>query len=247
MDAWQAELRGLLIGAGTAYSFSGPIGGLGIPTPRTDGDQERGNLDGDVGGADTLPRRILTFPVGIDDTTSAGAMEVLSEIKAAWRPSVADLPLELCLPGFPTVDNVLTFFGRPRGFDVDLTRLKSARADALLTFEALDPYGYGPADTLALGEGTEGFDVEGDGPTDRWELDLTPTGGSVTFANLDDDEPALGLVDVSGGVLVDGRGHDVTGTATLGAGHGWPVLLPGENTLSLTGATGLLTYRPAYH
>lgn len=247
MDLWQFGIRGLLGGAGTGYSFSGPIGGLGIPTPRTDGDQERGDLDGDVGGTDTLPRRIFTLPVGIDGSSSTDAMQGLSALKVAWRPSIVDLELDLCLPGFPTPDNVLTWYGRPRGFDSDLTRLKNGRIDALLTFEALDPYGYGPQETIALGEGAEGFTILGEAPTDRWELDLTPTGATITFANLDDDEPSLGLLDVAGGVLLDGHGHDVTGTATLAPGYGWPVLLPDESMLALTGATGVLTYRPAYY
>lgn len=247
MDPWTFEIRGLTGGAGTAYSFAGPIGGLGIPVPRSTGDQERGDLDGDVGGADTLPRRILTFPVGIDDTTAAGAWALFQTLKAAWKPSIVDLPLGLCIPGFPTDDEVLTFFGRPRGIDDDLARLKSGRIDVLLTFEALDPFGYGAAETVALAAGANAVPVDGDAATDRWELDLTVSASSVTLANASDDEPTLGLVDASGTVLLDGRTHDVTGSAALGPGYGWPVLVPGVNTLTLTGATGDLTYRPAFH
>lgn len=250
MDLWQFEIRDLTGGAGTVYHFTGPITGLGIPVPRTDGDQERGDLDGDVGGSDTLPRRILTLPVGIDGADADDAMGLFQALKAAWRPSIVDVTLDLCLPGFPTDDETLTWFGRPRGIAEDLSRLKSGWIDALLTFEALDPYGYGAETTIAL-DGTDSFDIAGDAASDRWELDAVLAAvTSMSFSNADDDEPALALTwhhPAVGTVVLDGRGHNVT-NGDLSPGYGWPVLIGGmANTLTLTGATGLLTYRPAFH
>lgn len=251
MDHYQGAARGLTFGAGTPYEFSGPIGGLGLPVPRS-GDQERGDRDGDVGGDDVLPRRILTFPLNIDAATPSAMLAAHQALKRAWRPAVADVALDLCLPGFPSSDEVLRFYGRPRGFDSDLSSLKSTHGDALLTFEALDPFGYGPEEVQALAAGANVVTNDGDATTDRWTLTLNRTGAASSIVNADDDEPGLSLEAGASTLVLDGRTHTITEAGTdvfelIQPGFGWPVLLEGDNAVTLTGATGSLVFRPAYH
>lgn len=248
---YQGELRGLTWGAGTPYEFSGPIGGLGLPVPRSS-DQERGDRDGDVGGDDTYPRRILTFPLNIDAATPAATMQAAQALKRAWQKSPVDVALDLCLPGFPSSDEVLRFYGRPRPLDLDLTRLKSSHADALATFEALDPFGYGPEETVALVAGANVVTNAGDATTDRWTLTLNRTGAASSIDNATDDEPTLGIAAGSSTLILDGRLHTITEAGTdvfdlIQPGYGWPLLLEGDNAVTLTGATGSITFRPAYH
>lgn len=246
---WQAELRGVTFGSLTPYPFTGPIGGLGIPAPRG-ADQERGNSPGDVAGYDVANRRTLTVPMGVDGTSADDAWALYETLKAAWTSTVVDVAFDLRLPGFASVSR--RFYGRPRGLEVNLTLLKSGWLDALGTFDALDPYAYGSEVEEALAAGTTDVTNLGHEPTDRYTVELDATGDPVTFANSADGEPDLTLTDVSGTVILDGRlrtvvdgdGADLYGH--LAAGSGWPVLAPGINELTLTGATGTLTYRPAY-
>jgi hypothetical protein len=246
---WQAELRGVTVGASTSYPFTGPIGGLGVSTPRT-ADHERGLSAGDVGGTDVAARRVLTLQLGVDGTSASNGWGLFETLKVAWQSSPVDVALDLRLPGFSSVAR--RFYGRPRGVDDNLDLLRLGWIDALATFEALDPYGYGPEVPVALSAGETVLVNAGAAPTDRYVLVATVTTAPVVFSNAADDEPGLTLTGVTGVVTIDGRARTVTSSGgvdlygSLVAGSGWPVLAPGSNTLTLTGATGALTYRPAY-
>lgn len=246
---WQGAIRGLTFGAGTIYGFGETgISGLGIPVPRS-ADQERGDRDGDVGGDDVLGRRILAIPLVLD-----GGWANLQPLKRAWRPLRApgEVALDLCIPGFPSSDETLRFYGRPRGLDPDLVELKSGEIAVFATFDALDPFGYGPEETVALAAGATIVDHQGDGISDRWILDLTRTGAATSLSNDLDSEPDLALAAGAEGLIIDGRNRTVKTVAgddryaLVQPGSGWPVLEEGNNTLTLTGGTGDLTFRPAF-
>lgn len=130
-----AELGGVILGAGTAYEFTGTITGLGVPRPRAY-DAPRGALAGEVAATDLGGKRIITLPVSIDGSSVADTMTKVATLNAAWSPAAADVNLDIRLGGVTT-----RFAGRPRGVDLDLGDLKSFHAEALLTFEALDPAG----------------------------------------------------------------------------------------------------------
>lgn len=248
---YQGQLGTVTFGAGTAYQFTGPIGGLGVPEPRTR-DQERGDRSGDVGGIDVLPRRIITLPIEVAGDSAGDCMTKLRALKRDWRASPVDRSLALRLPGFPSSDGVLRFFGRPRGFDEDLAKLKSAKVDVLATFAALDPYGYGPEVEVELSDDVESvIAYTGDEPTDRWSIAATATTGSAGLLNTDDDQRELLLTPTAGAYAIDGRRHNVTAAGAnryswVVAGSGWMQLVPGDNHVRLVGADGTLTYRPAY-
>lgn len=250
---WQGEIRGTTFGAGTDYQNDEPgWTGLGIPAPRTF-DQPRGDLDGDVGGDDVLPRRVMNFPLEISADSSSAAMVLLQAFKAAWRPSPTDVALDLCVPGFAPSDETLRFYGRPRGLTDDLAMLKSGTIRLFAVFEALDPFGYGAEETVALPAGTPtAVTNDGDATSDRWTLELTRTGSASSIENDEDSEPGLSLVAGSSTLDLDGRartildaGNDAYGQ--LSPGSGWPILVAGTNTLTVTGASASLTFRPAYH
>jgi hypothetical protein len=245
---WQAEIGGLVMGAGTSYILTGPITGLGTPPPRT-ADQERGNEPGDVAGADIASRRVLTVPVGVDGSDAADAWELYDDLKVAWQSSVVDVTFDLRLPGFDSVDR--RYYGRARGIDDNLDLLRLGYIDALCTFEALDPHSYDSAETeIAVDATGVPLVAVGSAPSDRYTLAVTATGAPVSFSA--DGLPGLTLTDVTGAVVIDGRartivdGDGVSLYGHLAAGSAWPILAATASTVSLTGATGTLTYRPAY-
>jgi hypothetical protein len=250
---WQGNLASLTFGAATDVPFTGPIGGLGVPVPRTR-DSERGAGHGDAGGDDVLPKRVLTLPLGCDGHADpAAAWDLLEQVKAAFAETIVDVPLDLRLPGMPTTGR--RFYGRPRGLDADLTNLKSGWIDVLGTFDALDPFGYGDED-LVTGAGT--FDVVnvGSAATDRVVLTITGNGGSPTGDTAADDGGDVSFAVALGGGevrVVDLRAHTVvTGSGDdaydeLSPGSLWTVLQPGTNGLTLTGAASVdVALRPAF-
>lgn len=247
---YQAELRNLTVGAGTSYQFSAAPAGFGTPTPRSS-DQYRGDQAGDVAAADIPARRVLTFALNIDADTPAECWQAVQALKAAWSPSPVDVELGVRFPGFPSSDGILRYYGRPRGADVDLSLLSRSHADALATFEALDPFGYGPEETVPLAGGATPITNPGDAVTDRYTLELVRSGAASSFSNADDDEPGLSLVAGSETLSLDGRARTIRTTSAdayglLSPGSGWPILVAGTNTITLAGATGTLVYRPAF-
>lgn len=245
---WQVEVGGVTLGAGTDYILTGPVTGLGLPAPRT-ADQERGNSPGDVGGFDVDSRRILTVQVGVNGQDAADGMDLLEQLKAAWTSSPVDVTFDLRLPGYDAVAR--RWYGRPRGVDVELGLLRLGYIDALCTFEALDPYGYGDPVEVAIGGGETPLVSLGSAPSDRWTLVLDIDTAPATFSVGATNEPPLTL-ETLGTVILDGRartvddGEGADGYAWLAPGSGWPVIAPGSHPVTLTGATGTLTYRPAY-
>lgn len=250
---WQGNLRSLTFGAGTDWEIDEPgISGLGIPAARTR-DAERGDRHGDVGGDDVLPRRILTVPLVGSFSSPGAAWQAFEEtLKLAWAESISDEALELRLPGM--TDTVRRFYGRARGLDVDLSRLKSSTVRALCTFEALDPFGYG--DEVAVGPDSGTFDVDNEGTadTDRVVLTIIGNGGIPTITNADDDGLAIlfgeavtgtRIVDVRSATVIDGSADDRYDE--LSPVNQWWNLRPGVNSLTLAGATSLeVVFRPAY-
>jgi len=256
---WQGNLRALTFGAGTDWEIEPPgIGGLGIPTARTS-DAERGDRHGDVGGSDRLPRRILSIPL-VTTRTSPGAawLALEQEAKVAFAESSADLELDLRLPAVPETDPVVRrFYGRARGLSEDLSLLKSSTVRVLGTFEALDPLGYGDEISSDVeAPGTFTVDNIGTASSDRVVLHFVGSGGIPVLTNADDDGlavifgEALGageerIVDLRAATVVDLAGDDFYGE--LSPVNQWTELRPGENELTLAGATSVVvTFRPAY-
>jgi hypothetical protein len=132
---WTAQLGSLVVGAGTAYVFDGPVTGLGVPAPRTsDLDLPTGAT---LGGRDLPARRTIGLPVAIIGATAAAVMGSVATLTAAWAPTSTDTTLDIRLPGTGTV----RYTGRPRGVDLDLADLHTGTARARLVFDALDPAG----------------------------------------------------------------------------------------------------------
>jgi hypothetical protein len=250
-DDWQGSLASLTFGAGSPYPFTGPIGGLGIPVPRTR-DQERGDQAGDAGGDDVLPKRILTLPLGINGTDPEDAWDLLEDLKGAFAESVADVPLDLRLPGMATTGR--RYYGRPRGLDTDLGALKSGWIDVLATYDALDPFAYGAEVSTGPQAGSFNVTNPGSADTDRVTLTIVGNGGTPKVVNTTDDagDVTFGqavsgtrIVDLRARTIVDGSSNDFYDE--LAAGVLWFVLRPGVNALVLTGAASVdVTLRGAY-
>lgn len=89
---------------------------------------------------------------------------------------------------------------------------------------------------------------------DRWELTFAPAGGDVVFANAAESEPPLVFTNLAGlsTVVVNGRSRTVLGNGAarpglVKPGSGWPCLIPGDQTVTVTGAaTWTLTFKALY-
>ncbi len=93
----------------------------------------------------------------------------------------------------------------------------------------------------------------GNASTQQWTLTVTASAATISFSNASEDEPALVLTGVTIGhaIVVDGSTRTVTDNgvaapARIAAGSGWPALIPGDNDITVTGATGTLTFHPLY-
>jgi hypothetical protein len=137
---YTASLLGLLMGDGTAYEWGlAGIDGLGTPAAKTE-DVALDFQDGSVGSPEYRDIRTILFHLEIVQDTAEDAFTALTELKAAWLPVTADVPLHIQLPGF----GHKVFNGRPREVDADLTDLRQGHISCICTFIALDPQSYAP-------------------------------------------------------------------------------------------------------
>ena len=140
-EHYHLELRGLLMGPGTRYNWTGPWSGFGVAVKSYDVDLEQ--TDGVFPARDLLAAKMLTFPIAWGGTTPAAAMLDFRELCEAWAPESEPGLIELhgSLPGW----GHFYVRGRPRGLVEDMSNLKSGAGAALLSFLATDPTIY-PAD-----------------------------------------------------------------------------------------------------
>lgn len=142
VEHYHLELRGLLMGPGTRFHWSGPWSGFGHVVKSYDVDLE--GADGVYPARDALAAKLLSFPIGWGGSDAADAMTDFSELLEAWRPASTGgelLELHGSLPGWEHFFVV----GRPRGLVEDLSKLKSGEGSALCSFLATDPTIYYPA------------------------------------------------------------------------------------------------------
>lgn len=132
---YQAELQGLLIGAGTQLEIIPPgITGLAKPAPKT-ADVPLDEAPGSYGSPDQPADRPITISFAINGTDAADAMGLLDDVNDAWAETAADVELHLQLPGWGHV----FYEGRPRGVLEVLEHLHTGVIYCLGTFVALDP------------------------------------------------------------------------------------------------------------
>lgn len=257
---WQGELtaRSFTFGAGTDYEIAaaGPSG-LGVSVRSFDANRI-GN--GSTAGTDSTPSRELLVPLHVgkagDDHLDAGAL--VQALRAAWRPlRTGEMRLDLWAPGVLTTE-VGSFFGRPRGVDLDLALIRSGYASALARFAATDPLVYGPlvvsptdsSSPLAIDDATLG-------PEDTYRATLTivgndgtptvtnaTTGGVIDFAEQLDTADVAVIDLYTRSVVVE----SLPAPEVVDPASTWFGLAGGvDNSITFTGCASIqLTYRPAY-
>lgn len=88
--------------------------------------------------------------------------------------------------------------------------------------------------------------------TDRWTLTLTPSASVIKVVNAAENEPPMVLQGVTASeVVIDGFNHNVWADGVyayqlLAPGSGWFFIQPGGNSITITGATGSISFLPAY-
>lgn len=104
-----------------------------------------------------------------------------------------------------------------------------------------------PAEVTITNPGTAPY-------TFRWTLTVTPWSGTVRVSNAADaGEPPLILTGTAAvaELVVNGAARTVTADAVnapqlVAPGSGWPALVPGDNELTVVGASGTLAYTALY-
>ena len=258
----QITLNGVLVdGADTdaIYQIVRPgISGLGAPDV-AGGDLNVAAEHGSVKGADYTGTRTLRVPMAVQVENEPDlTMDAWRELQTAWAPASSDQELLVKIPGIGPVDGTMTFFGRPRGsIEPRLEYLYAGVVFCQGTFVALDPIGYGPEETEA-GSGTVIVTNTGDVASRRAVVTLTGNGSAPKIANTDDGGTFVEFgatlagaatwdVDLLAKTVVDGSGVDVYAAADVLSSSTWPRLVPGSNSLVITGAASAsVAYRDGY-
>lgn len=231
------------------------VSGLGIPDVKILSEIPRYGDHGFVSGPDYLGQRTIGIPVSIhrkDDPSAA--MIDFRALKTAWQPTTYDEILSITIAGYGPSDDTVRFYGRPRNaIDVDLSRHYTGTINALATFVALDPVGYGPEETDPLSTGSNTVTNPGDAPTARAILSLTGNGGTPVITNqslggrailFQDPIPSseTWTIDLLRQTVRDASGDDQF--STISPASTWFHLGAGDNTLVLSGvASGSITFR----
>jgi hypothetical protein len=235
------------------------ISGLGAPDTASGSDLNVAAEHGSVTGADYTGPRTLRIPMAVHVPEEPElAMDAFRDLQTAWAPAAADQRLDVKIPGYGPVDGTVSFFGRPRGsLDPRLQNLNAGVVFCQGTFVALDPIGYGPEETES-GSGTVIVTNIGDVASRRATVTLTGNDGTPKVVNVNDGGTfvefgatlagaATWAVDLLAKTVIDGAGSDVYAAADVLSSSTWPRLVPGSNSLVITGAASAsVTYRDGY-
>jgi hypothetical protein len=253
LSQYTGSLRGVTFGVGEEYLWGTDApSGLGIPTPETTDITSAG--DGSIGGADRLRNRIIRVPM-IIATDDGGAEDDLDYLKRAWRPSASTVELDLRLSG-----EARRYYGRPRGLEVDVTRIEQGFITAAGTFDALDPYAYDTTLTSVTTDSSSPVTVEnaGTAASNRATLTIVGNGGKPQLTNAAD--PFGGIIKFrlplgfGQSVTVDLRTFHVINSSGAHVEHLLSVessffaIEVGSNPITFTGCASVAaTVRPAYY
>lgn len=230
------------------------IGGLGTPDVLVTAEQSRYGSHGVVAASDYFTQRLITIPLMIHKRNDGeSAMKALRALKGIWKPALYDEMLQVTVDGIGPSDDTLRFFGRPRStMDADLSQLYTGTIWVMMTFQAMDPIGYGPEQTVALGASTT-VTNPGDMPTDRATISVVGNGGTPTITNtsLGGQKIQFKQAVPSGQTWqIDLRRQTVTNATgedkfeTISPTSTWFDLRSGTNVITLTGASSAsITFR----
>jgi len=214
LKQYTGSLRGVSFGVGEDYLWGADApAGLGIPTPETSDLSSAG--EGTIGGADRLRNRIIRVPmiILVDD---GSAENELDDLKRAWRPSQTTVELDLRLSA-----DARRYYGRPRGLEVDVTRVEQGYITAVGTFDALDPYAYDTTTTSVAVDSSSPIVIPnaGTAATTRATLTITGNGNKPVLVNT-----------------ADPHGGRIQFRSTLGSGQTVTINL---RTFSITNSSGV--------
>jgi len=263
-----ATIRGLTIGAGTDYRWrEWPRGLLGTPRIRS-ADIERAQAHGMIAGRDWMGSRAVVFDITVLGSGQADGETKLNELLEAFAPSETDIALDVRISGNPAEyrmygrprgvdDNLgrMTLTGKMRArcefVATDPLRYSTteqststglATSSGGLTFAASAPFVFGTG-----GSGST-MSCPNDGTfAAPWVATFTGPLVAPTLTQVGTGKALIlsGASLAAGETLVvDSKRHTVllNGTASryswLAAASQWFDLLPGANSINLTGASG---------
>lgn len=250
---YTGSLRDIDFGVGEDFMWGADApAGLGIPTPETN--DLSGAGDGVFGGQDRLRSRIIRIPMIIMSDDGV-AEDDLDYLKRAWRPSSSTVELDLRLSG-----DARRYYGRPRGLDVDISRVEQGFITAVGTFDSLDPYGYDVAVTSVAVDSSSPIVIPNGGTaaTSRATLTIVGNGGKPQLTNTSDPHGGIikfrTAVATDQTVIVDLKTFSVKTSAGVSVEQMLSVqstFFPidvGSNTVTFSGCASVsATVRPAYY
>lgn len=224
-----------------------PDGIEGLDLPDIDGhDQPRFDNHGLVPGRDLVGGRLITINLDTAATTEAIMQARLAALRTATAPRKqpdAELPLTFKLPGEPELRSLCRPRRRSLTIDRSYTMLNPT---AILQFAASDPRLYAETETtVSIAAATLSGVANNTGDTSTYpivEVDGAAT-NPISIKNVTDGNKTITLITAltSGQTLiVDFFKRTITiGGANkydlLQAGGRWWELLPGNNTIEITG------------
>lgn len=244
-DEGQIDLRGLLLGRGTPYTFpADEVANLWDLAEIRSSDLEIPGRNGVQGGDDLYGGLSLTFQIEVDADTPAGLQSALDDLRAAFARSDIDLPLYAQFLGTQRLRWV-----RPRRFGAPVVVADDNSARVAVQLMVTDPFAY--ADTEESGSTT--LTVSDDGLVFPVTFPVTfgaVSGGAGTFnAHNAGSAPAPWLASITGPIsdasienLTTGEAFGLSGD--IESGHTLS-LDSKEKTLLLDGSTNASEMRAA--
>jgi len=248
---YQAEIRGVTIGAGTDYpTITKPWDGVADLAGVRATETKLPVRDGVRSGQELYSSKLLTFQLLVAGSSPADAQTLLSTLKTAWLRSSTDVPLDLRLPGM--TETTLRYYGRPRDLQADLRFLEQGSIEVIAHFLATDPYTYGAEVTTNV---TTSATVGNAGDVEGWPtlvingaatspFSVTVDGHTISFATTIGVGHSV-TVDTKARTAVTDASVDVYGY--LAVSPDWAPVPSGGCTVSQSGAASVdVKLRPAY-
>lgn len=250
----QYEFRGVLFGHGTEIQVETMEGLFGMPSARTNDDENQED-HGDHAGVDLSPGRTLTGKLNCLGGWGQGTQTLLDLLSEAFQSSKREAFMEYPFATQRPGHDVRFVYARPRRseFPSDYALARGKGVGAIQVY-ATDPRWYSAVEqvqTLVLPNAgaTITADVESYGDFKDGSMPLIEIDGPCTnprVANLDDDGKTIRLdvvVPVGQTLLIDTKRRTVFLNGvdrfdTVRADNQWWVILPGINSIKYDRSAG---------
>lgn len=263
---WGFEIDGLIVEEAEGYCLTEGPSGFGSFEHRAF-EQNRSTYPGDVSGTDVIAARTFSFSLlvhvgGVNGrelsqrAKFAGSTPLVRALARAFSPiTTTETTLDIKVPGAPTPDEILRYYGHPRGMTGNYaSTLWAGYVPVLANFRCLDPLGYGPVETVTDAASPLTFTTITDVMSDRFNITISGSGGVPSLTSTTDDGLTVAFqvpLAIGESAVLNFRTHEVSVNGTpaydrLAPGPLWFRVAPGANSITFTGCASVqIDYRDA--